>query len=264
MNQSSFWHDRRVLVLGCTGFLGTWVVRTLLEHGATVSGLVRNPHRRSEFFQTRLFDKIDIARGSAIPERLRSLLAVHQPSVVFQLVTVPGEAHRKTIITADLLNAVAEQSPDTAVVAPVSATERDPVFQNRAQQLRVGFVKLPSLFGDGDFVESRWQARLFRAAAQRRSLPQPTDGEAKLSHVAEAAKSLLGAAELLSSLPEAMPQGLRLEPPATTTARQLFERVTTPLGLAGDRVGGAVRDTLSWYERQFAARDTDVSAVRAA
>lgn len=259
MNRTSFWRDRRVLVLGCTGFLGTWVVRTLLDCGATVAGLVRNPHRRSDFFQNRLFDRVSTARGSATPERLRSLLAVHQPSVVFQLAVAVGEAHRKTIITNDLLTAVAEQSPETAVITPVAPTDREPLFLNRTAQLRVGFVKLPALFGDGDLVETRWHARLFRAAAQARPLPPPPAGEAKLTHAGDAAKSLLAAAELLANTPTAA-DGLRLEPPATTTARQLYDRLAAPLGVAGD----VVRDTLSWYERQFATRDTDVPATRAA
>ncbi len=260
MNQSTFWRDRRVLVLGCSGFLGTWVVRTLLEHSAAVSGLVRNPHRRSDFFQTLLFDRIAVARGSANPERLSTLLAVHQPTVVFQLATTAGEAQRKTIITADVMSAVAAHLPETAVVAPVSPAEREPLFQNRATQLRVGFVKLPTLFGDGDFVESRWHARLFRAAVHGRTLPPPTDADAKLMHAADAAVSMLEAAEQLVNLPAAVPYGLRVEPSATMTARQLFEAVSAPLAVASD----PVHNTLSWYRRQSLPRDTDVSTARAA
>ncbi|MCC3510044.1 MAG: sugar dehydratase, partial [Microcoleus sp. PH2017_17_BER_D_A] len=39
---SEFWRDRSVLVTGCTGLLGNWLVAELLERGALVTGLVRD------------------------------------------------------------------------------------------------------------------------------------------------------------------------------------------------------------------------------
>ena len=42
----SFWTGRRVLVTGANGFLGSWVVRDLVDRGATVTCLIRDvlPH----------------------------------------------------------------------------------------------------------------------------------------------------------------------------------------------------------------------------
>ena len=40
-----FWADRRVLVTGCSGFLGSWMVRELNVLGATTIGLVRDRNR---------------------------------------------------------------------------------------------------------------------------------------------------------------------------------------------------------------------------
>jgi CDP-glucose 4,6-dehydratase len=38
----SFWHKRRVLVTGCTGLLGSWLVKSLLEKKASVVGVIRD------------------------------------------------------------------------------------------------------------------------------------------------------------------------------------------------------------------------------
>lgn len=38
----SWWEGRRVLVTGCSGFVGRWLTRELVERGATVVGLVRD------------------------------------------------------------------------------------------------------------------------------------------------------------------------------------------------------------------------------
>jgi CDP-glucose 4,6-dehydratase len=40
-----FWADRRVFVTGCSGFLGSWMVRELNLRGATTIGLVRDRNR---------------------------------------------------------------------------------------------------------------------------------------------------------------------------------------------------------------------------
>ena len=47
-HSESFWRDRRVFVTGCTGLVGAWTVRALLERGAHVVGLVRDQVAGSE------------------------------------------------------------------------------------------------------------------------------------------------------------------------------------------------------------------------
>src|SRR5688572_32693812 len=46
--------DRRVFVTGCTGLVGSWTVRALLERGAHVVGLVRDGVPGSELVRAGL------------------------------------------------------------------------------------------------------------------------------------------------------------------------------------------------------------------
>lgn len=249
MDPSTFWHGRRTLVLGCTGFLGTNVVRALLERGAHVTGLIRDSQRPSEFFADKFHRKIRVVRGTADPQRLRSLIAIHGPAAVFQLASVSGQASAKHRITSEFLRAVAKLSPSLPVVVPVAQSETAVQFHNHPLgQLRVGFVKLPTLFGEGNTSGQEWPSRLFANAAQGR-IALPPERNEPLTYARDAADSLLAAAELLTALPVAPAEGLWLEPPATTTSRELYDRVASPMDRPHDALSRLVETTLRWYER---------------
>src|SRR2546430_2593425 len=64
MSQANgFWQDRRVFVTGCTGLVGAWTVRALLERGAHVVGLVRDQVAGSELVRGGLLERIDVVHG---------------------------------------------------------------------------------------------------------------------------------------------------------------------------------------------------------
>jgi nucleoside-diphosphate-sugar epimerase len=246
MDPSTFWRGRRTLVLGCTGFLGTHVVRALLERGAAVTGLIRDSQRPSDFFAERFHRKIRVVRGAADPQRVRSLIAVHQPVAVFQLASVSGQSHAKHRITAEFLRAVARLSPALPVVVPVEATDAAVRFRNEPLgRMRLGFLRLPALFGPGH-AKGSWAARAFASAAAGRFPPLP-DRDEPLLYAADAANALLEAAEWLTSVVEPPADGLWIDPPATATARELHARLTHT-GPA-DPLGRIVERTLRWYER---------------
>ena len=60
---SEFWRDRSVLVTGCTGLLGNWLVAELLERGALVTGLVRDLVPQSRLYAGDWYRQINIVRG---------------------------------------------------------------------------------------------------------------------------------------------------------------------------------------------------------
>jgi CDP-glucose 4,6-dehydratase len=62
--KKGFWTDRTVFVTGCTGLLGSWLVRSLVDREADVVGLVRDSVPRSELNRRGLHEKIKMVRGS--------------------------------------------------------------------------------------------------------------------------------------------------------------------------------------------------------
>jgi CDP-glucose 4,6-dehydratase len=97
-----FWQDRRVFVTGCTGLVGSWTVRTLLERGAHVVGLVRDRLPQSELARSGLDRRIDIVHGCvenyALLERT---LAEYEIQSVIHLAaqTIVGVANRSPLST---------------------------------------------------------------------------------------------------------------------------------------------------------------------
>jgi len=64
MNNKNYWLNRNVLVTGCTGFLGSYLVRELLERGANITGVVRDLVADSSLFANDDDKKINMIRGS--------------------------------------------------------------------------------------------------------------------------------------------------------------------------------------------------------
>jgi len=60
----SFWLNRNVFITGCTGLLGSWLTKALVEQGALVTGLVRDLVPRSNLNWSGFEKKINVVRGS--------------------------------------------------------------------------------------------------------------------------------------------------------------------------------------------------------
>lgn len=80
------WQDRRVLVTGCTGFLGSWLTEALLGRRADVIGLVRDQVPQSLLVRSGIIRRINMVQGdltdSALLERA---LNEYEVEVVFHL-----------------------------------------------------------------------------------------------------------------------------------------------------------------------------------
>jgi uncharacterized protein YbjT (DUF2867 family) len=159
------------LVLGCTGSLGTHLVRSLLARGTPVVGLVRRPRPDSPFKRERLFEQVRIVRGDINDaDALARLLAVHEVGAVYQCAA--GDSPPGThALTRRVMSAVATGRPEAAVVVPLAAGTPAPRFRTTATGgLRVAFVRLSSITPDA--VAAMTAAADVVAAAD----PVPTTG----------------------------------------------------------------------------------------
>lgn len=59
----NFWQDRKVFITGCTGLLGSWLTRTLVERGAEITGLIRDLVPKSNLNWSGFSDEINVVRG---------------------------------------------------------------------------------------------------------------------------------------------------------------------------------------------------------
>lgn len=84
---SSFWADKKVLIMGHTGFKGSWLALWLHQLGADVVGFALAPNTMPSLFdQLRLSSKITSHIGDITDARAVSrLIAEHKPEFVFHL-----------------------------------------------------------------------------------------------------------------------------------------------------------------------------------
>src|SRR5437868_1860687 len=101
-DKGPFWRDRRVFVTGCTGLVGSWTVRALLERGAHVVGLIRDQVAGSELRRSGVGERIDVVHGCVEDEPLvERALAEYEIQTIFHLAaqTIVGIANRSPLST---------------------------------------------------------------------------------------------------------------------------------------------------------------------
>lgn len=99
---SAFWQDRRVLVTGCTGLLGSWLTAELLAHGADVVGLVRDQNPHSLLVTSGNIGRIHVVYGDiADYALLERALAEYEIDTIFHLAaqTIVQIANRAPLST---------------------------------------------------------------------------------------------------------------------------------------------------------------------
>jgi len=99
---SDFWQDRPTLVTGGTGLVGGWVVRRLLERGASVICLVRDWVPGCELVRGDLLPKVNVVRGDVCDQPLMErLLGEYEIDTVLHLAaqTIVPVANRNPVAT---------------------------------------------------------------------------------------------------------------------------------------------------------------------
>lgn len=128
---SNYWRDRRVLVTGCTGLLGSWLAERLVALQADVVGLIRDNVPRSRLVSADVVNRIDVVRGAVEDHGLlERLLGEYEVQTVFHLAaqTIVGVANRNPLSTFEtnvkgtwLLLEAARRSPTVEAMVVASS-----------------------------------------------------------------------------------------------------------------------------------------------
>jgi nucleoside-diphosphate-sugar epimerase len=153
---TSMWRGQRVLVTGCTGFLGSAVTRELISRGVEVVGLVHT-HRKAAIFAHECAEgRFHILNGRLEdPTRLCTAMAVHEVAAVFHMARLDREPRRADGL---LLQATRRYLEDLPIVMARPSAELRLVPDGRGPG-RLGIARFDELFGPGDDAE-RTIARL--------------------------------------------------------------------------------------------------------
>ncbi|WP_332275545.1 GDP-mannose 4,6-dehydratase [Bacillus velezensis] len=98
----SFWKNKNVFVTGCTGLLGSCLVKELIDQGANVTGLVRDTVPKSNLYQGEQVKQMNIVQGSLEDlDVIERALGEYEIDTVFHLAAqaIVGVANRNPIST---------------------------------------------------------------------------------------------------------------------------------------------------------------------
>lgn len=101
-SNSTFWRDRRVLVTGATGLLGSWLTEKLTTLDADVVVLIRDWVPESELLQSDMVSAVTVVRGDLTDlDLLERVLNEYEVQTVFHAgaQTIVGTANRGPIST---------------------------------------------------------------------------------------------------------------------------------------------------------------------
>ena len=99
---STFWQDRRTLVTGAGGLLGSWTVQRLQGLGADVVCILRDWVPQSELVRSNAIEKVNVVRGDVCDQALvERTLGEYEVETVFHFAaqTIVGIANRNPVST---------------------------------------------------------------------------------------------------------------------------------------------------------------------
>lgn len=128
------WGNRRVLVTGATGIVGSWLVKELFQRGATVIALVRDADPQSELVRSGDIGRTVVVNGELEDERVvQRAVNEHEVDTIFHLgaQTLVGVAHRSPVPTLEanirgtyLLLEAARRHPDLVRAVVVASSDK--------------------------------------------------------------------------------------------------------------------------------------------
>jgi len=104
MADNNFWRDKRVLVTGCTGILGSQLVKDLHQYGADIVGIIRDGVPHSNLLLSGYDRKINVVTGSVTDYALvERTINEYEIEIIFHLAaqTIVGTANASPFSTFD-------------------------------------------------------------------------------------------------------------------------------------------------------------------
>jgi CDP-glucose 4,6-dehydratase len=213
---NKFWRNKRVLVTGFEGFLGSNLVKALIKRRSRVVGLDIKTFRKKTTLCGKDYEKIRVYKGSVVNRALvRAVLRKHSPDVIFHLAaeaivgcsrTNPLKAFRSNIAgTWEVLEAARLHGKVEAIIvassdkaygshkklpysedAPLVADHPYDVSKSCADLiahtyfnsygLPVSVTRCGNIYGPGDFNFSRIVPDAMRSIILNRTLKVRSDG----------------------------------------------------------------------------------------
>ncbi|MDD5449040.1 MAG: GDP-mannose 4,6-dehydratase [Candidatus Omnitrophica bacterium] len=96
---NKFWENKKVLITGHEGFLGSWLARALLKRGAAVIGVDKVINRPISILEDSRRNIICVKGDVADMRLINRIIARHKPEVIFHLAAeaIVGEANKKPV-----------------------------------------------------------------------------------------------------------------------------------------------------------------------
>ena len=174
----TFWHDKRVLLTGHTGFKGSWLSLWLQSMGAQLLGYALAPPTHPS-----LFEMAEVAHGmtSVIGDirdlaKLQAVFAQHQPEIVIHMAAQPlvRESYQSPVETystnvmgtVHLLEAV-RNSPGVKAVINITTDKcyenREWIWGYRENEPMGGFDPYSNSKGCAELVSAAYRSSFFNA-----------------------------------------------------------------------------------------------------